>query len=119
MTTVAAIADKALAAVALEVTDAIITTTLYEPTHGVYSAVTATNADGETNHGTVQMVIQTEAPKPDDFPDYIVGAGDQLAFIRGNVVPQEGWELRGAQNYVIRAVQDILGNGTIFNVVIR
>jgi hypothetical protein len=119
MVLVAEIADLALAKVGAKVTDAIITSTLFEPTQGAYSTVTGTYAAGETNHGSMSMVVQTEKPIQDLFPDYIKGDGDQLVFLRGDVAPEEGWELRGAKTYTIRAVQDILGNGTIFNAVVR
>lgn len=116
---VAQIADKAITAVDVAIPDAILTVNLFEPTQGAYSNVTGSYADGETDHGTMRMVIQTERPIADKFPDYVVGPGDQLVFLRGSVAPVEGWELRGAKTYVINAVQDILGNGTIFNAVVR
>lgn len=119
MVTIAQIADSALAAVALKITDAILTVNLIEPTQGAYSTVTGTYAPGTTNHGTMSMVVQTERPISDVFPDYVIGAGDQLVFLRGSVTPKEGWSLTGAQTYDIRAVQDILANGTIFNAVVR
>lgn len=119
MTTVAEIADKALDAVALKVTDAIISTTLYEPTQGAYDTLTGTYTAGETNHGAVRMVIQTERPIQDPFPDYVAGQGDQLAILRSDITPSEGWELRASKTYVVRLVQDILGNGTLFNCVVR
>lgn len=117
--TVAQIADGAIAAVNAAITDAILTVNLWSITEGTYSAVTGSRPPAETDLGVFSMVVQTEKPISDLFPDYVAGPSDQLVFLRGASVPQEGWELRGANTNTIMKVQDILGNGTIFNAVVR
>ena len=122
MTTITAIAAEAIAAVKLEITGAFVVMNLIEPTQGTYSRVTGTTPDGETDHGTVDAIFDTEKPVRDEFPDYIAGEGDKLLFfhnVTNTTLPVKGWVMRGGGDYIINAAQNILENGTIFYAVVR
>jgi hypothetical protein len=118
MTTLAEIASDALDAVAGAITDAVqsatvtvTTRTAFDATNGVYSEATAAV--------TGRAVLSTERPS-DIFPDYVVGPGDQLWFLEGFTGVTEGDTLTiSGSTYHIKAVQDIMGAGTLFNVIAR
>lgn len=119
MTTVAAIAAKALDKVALKITDAVHAAVLervyqdsYSVTLGAYER-TWPRQDG-------RVVFSGEAPKADMFPAYVVGRNDQLALLEGFTGVIENDTIRiGVTEYTVVAVQDIAGAGTVYNVVLR
>ena len=119
MTTIAAIAAEALDAVALEVTDAVLTATIYRTLVGSYDAVSDTYS-GAGIRETGRAVITGEAPKPDQFPAYVVGSTDQMFLLEGFTSVQENDTLTiGETDRTIMAVQDIMGAGSLFTVVAR
>lgn len=121
MLTVAEIAALAFEGVQAEVADAIKAATLIEVSRTGYDHGTASPVMDQTARGSCRLVIETTKPIADVFPDYVIGAGDQLALVEGlTVIPRPTWLLRMADgDRTIQAVQDILGSGSLFYVVMR
>ncbi len=121
-TTTAAIVDEALSAVALEITDAVQTMTLIEPTDGGYSTVTATYATGEVNHGSVRVVFDN-GPVTREFEDFVAQSdpADALVFIESTTTPPEkNWILRSGDDYKLQEVRDaVVGSGVAYWAVAR
>jgi len=119
MTTIAAIAAKAMTAVAAKITDAVADATLVRDVQGDYDT-----AAGEYALTTVtqtgRAVFQSITPADDMFPGYVVGPTDQLILLEGFTSAIENDRLTiGGVTRTVRAVQDIGGAGVLFNVVAR
>lgn len=114
MTTIAAIADAALDAVALAITDAVQTVTVTRISQGAYNATTGAYAETESTQ-TGRAVLDSVRPVEDIFPAYIAGPKDQLWLLEGLASLREGDKLTigGADSYV-KAWQDIGGAGTLY-----
>jgi len=119
MTTVAAIAAEAFAAVALEVTDAIHAASLSEDTQGAYDTATGAYAITTTT-ATGRAVVASETPVNDIFPAYIAGPADELILLEGFTAARENMRLTFA-GWVrtVTQVQDIVNAGSLFYVVAR
>lgn len=121
--TTAAIVNDALDAVAIEITDAINTMTLIEPTDGVYSTTTATYAASEVNHGSVRVVFDNR-PVTREFDDFVAQTdpADALVFIESTTTPPEkNWILRtGGDDYKLQEVRDaVVGSGVAYWAIAR
>lgn len=133
MTTVAEIAALAVAGVRGAVTDAIKTASLIEISNSFYDTSAARYRTRYEVTGTGNVIVETQKPASDIFPEYVIGPGEQLVFLEGfSTRPLEGMVLRFAALTVgtetdaspgddlsILRVQDILGAGSIFYAVIR
>ena len=116
---VARIAKLAFDGVARAISGAIHPATLtrttqgaYNPTTGAYATTTATQ--------TGRAVVDTAKPLQDVFPDYIVGAGDELILLEGFTSARENDSLSFAgRTRIIRQAQDVLAAGSLFYIVAR
>lgn len=118
-TTVALIADAAFDAVAAEITDAIATVTITRVTQGAYNY--DTGAYAETSATTTgRGVLDSVKPVEDIFPTHIRGPKDQLWLLEGfTSVRESDTATIGGVDYVVAAVQDIAGAGTLFYAVVQ
>lgn len=120
MVTIAAIAKSAFDAVALAVTGAIHSASLSYLTQGAYDAVSGSYAVTRTFITGGRGVMDTAKPVKDLFPSYTVGPSDKLILLEGFTdVPAEGWTLTlKDQDYVVKAVQDIVLANSLFYVIV-
>ena len=120
MTTVAAIAAKALDAVSARITDAIPSATLTRAVYDAYDAANDAYEQGTPIVQTGRAVNYGEAPKPDMFPGFVIGSGDQWYLLEGftSVVKNDVLTIGGRDRTIV-AVQDIVEAGTLFSVVAR
>lgn len=117
--TIAAIAAKAFTAARSAVSDAVQDGTLTQINRGVYDAVAGTHAEIRSTQ-TGQVVFQGSAPIPDLFPDYVIGPTERLLMLQGFTGVKEADLIAvGDKIRIIRAVMDIGGAGTLFNVIAR
>ena len=146
-TTVAQIAETAFNNVAAAITDAVKNVSVTRTTRGVYN--TTTGAYAETyGREFGKAVLDTVRPVSDIFPQYKVGPKDQLWLVRGVGSIQEGDAIKFAPaealaledgsrilqedegafflegqvetpDYYAKAVQDIVGAGSLFYVVVQ
>lgn len=120
-TTVAQIAETAFNNVAAAITDAIKDVTVTRTTRGVYNTATGSYATTESTD-TGKAVLDTVKPVNDIFPAYKIGPKDQLWLIRdvSSVLEGDKVEFTGdSADYYVKAVQDILGAGSLFYVVVQ
>lgn len=119
-TTIAEIAKSAFDAVALAVTDAIVTATLSYVTKGVYNPTTGVFPETVVAAGSGRGVLDTVKPITSVFPAYVAGPSDLLVLLEGfTTAPKEGWDLDlGGVGYVIKQVQDIALAGSLFYVIV-
>ena len=118
--TVAQIADLAMTAVQAQITDAIHSATLSYDVQGAYDFDTGEYATTTTTLTGGRIVVDTEKPATDIFPDYEIGPGDELIFCEGFTACEETWALTAnSRTWIIRQVQDIVAAGSIFYVIGR
>lgn len=119
MTTVAAIAAKAMTAVAAKITDAVQTAVAKRSVQGAYNVTTGAYATAEVEQ-TGRAVIDGLRPMASVFPAYVAGPGDELILMEGfvGVAENDTLTINGIAR-TIRAVQDITGAGTLFYVIAR
>src|SRR5690606_15435600 len=80
--TVASIAKKAMDAVAEKISGVVHSATLTRTTAGEYDPSTGTQTETtETDAG--RLVLASETPAADIFPDYVPGPSEELAYIEG------------------------------------
>lgn len=119
MTTVAAIAREAFDAVAAEITDAVHAATLTRTIRGTYNATTGVYATTVATQ-TGRAVVDTTTPARDIFPEYVVGAGEELILVEGMTSAKENDALTFAgRTRVVLQAQDIAAAGRLFYVLAR
>lgn len=117
--TIAKIAAKALGASRKAITDSVTDGTLTQITKGDYDVV-AGNYDEIRSTQTGQVVFQGAAPIPDLFPDYVIGPNDRLLMLEGFTGVRESDLITvGDKTRIVRAVLDISGAGTLYNIIAR
>lgn len=117
--TIAKIAAKALGASRKAITDSVMDATLTQITKGAYDAISGAHAEIRTTQ-TGQVVFQGSAPVADLFPDYVIGPNDRLLMLEGFADVRESDLITvGNKTRIVRAVLDISGAGTLFNVIAR
>lgn len=94
---------------------------LFEEVQGGYNPATGNYAQGETSRGTCRVVVETQKPMKDLFPDLVAGPQDMLVFLEGlTSIPKEGWILRmDGTDYHVQRAQDILLNGSMAYAVVK
>lgn len=120
-TTVAQIAETAFNNVAAAITDAIKDVTVTRTTRGAYNTTTGSYATTDSTD-TGKAVLDTVKPVTDIFPAYKIGPKDQLWLIRdvSSVLEGDKVEFTGdSADYYVKAVQDIVGAGSLFYVVVQ
>lgn len=117
--TIAQIAAKALNAASKSITDSVALATLTSVAKGDYDVASGTYSEIITVQ-TGRAVFQGAAPIRDSFPDYVIGPADELILIEGMTGVKENDRISIADKIrTVRAVQDIGGAGTLFNVIAR
>jgi hypothetical protein len=115
MTTIAAIAAKALNGVAAKITDAVQVATLTRTAQGAYDPQTGSMVKTNTTT-TGRLVYCNAATVKDIFPGYTVGPSDQLLLLEGFTSVQKNDLVNGL---TVHEVQDIGGAGSVFYAVAR
>lgn len=119
MTTVTEIAGRAFDRVSARITDAVHSASIVRTTNGAYNASTGAYAT-TTATTTGRAVFANETPIEDIFPDYVVGASDQMLILEGFASVKENDDITiGGVTRTVRRVQDIAGAGSVFYVVAR
>jgi hypothetical protein len=115
MTTISAIAAKALTKVSAKITDAVHTATLTRTAQGSYDPQTGA-MDTTTTTQTGRLVYCNMATAADIFPGYTAGPSDQLLLLEGFTSARKNDVVNGM---TVREVQDIGGAGSLFYAVAR
>ena len=120
MTTVAAIAAKALNAVSARITDAVPDATLTRAVAGAYDAANGAYEQQPPIVQTGRAVNYGEAPRADRFPNFVIAPGDQWYLLEGftSVLKNDVSTIGGTSRTIV-AVQNIVEAGTLFQVVAR
>ena len=115
MTTIREIAHEAFTAVAADITDAIQTMELLEPTDGAHDSATGTRAKAEISCGDVSVVFDSKPPSA-IFGDVVAteDPSDSLVVILSDTTPKENWLLRDdSTDYKISQARDIGNVGAV------
>jgi len=119
--TVASIAKGAMDAVSRKIGGVIHAAMLTRTIEGAYDPATGTQTSTtETDSG--RLVLASETPVADIFPDYVPGPSEGLAYFEGLTVlaPAEGDAVTaGGVTYAVLRVRDILGAGGLYALVVR
>lgn len=115
MTTIAAIAAKALNAVAAKITDAVQSATLVRNIEAGYDTASGV-LDGNPATQTGRLVYCNQTAMPGLFPGYTVGPSDQLLLLEGFTSVLKNDVVNGL---TVVEVQDLGGAGTLFYAVAR
>ncbi len=119
MTTLKEISKEAFDNVAADITDVVLAASLEYDTRGPYNATTGTSGvNAVTTITGGRAVFGTSSAIANVFPSYTQGSDDVLISLEGfTTVPKIGWRIVANGTRTIKAVGDIVGAGTFFDVV--
>lgn len=119
--TVAQIAAKAMTAVSAKVSGVIHAATINRVTPGTFDpstgAITST-----TTTDTGRIVFDNQTPATTIFPDYVPGAGEELAFIEGltTIAPRADDRIQAADRlFTVLRASDLLHSGGLYPLIVR
>ena len=119
VTTIAQIAASAFTAVDAQITGVVRAASMSYDTKGAYNPATGKHISFATEVTGGRVVVDTSASIANKFPSYVAGADDLVLILEGfTTVPQIGWTVTaGGVTRTIKAIGDIVGAGTFFEVV--
>lgn len=92
--------------------------TITRTAQGAYNPATDTYAETVTTLAGF-VVVNSEAPVADAFPDYVAGPTDELLLVNVSAIAENDTITFQGVTRTVRRVKDVTGAGFLWNVVAR